>query len=143
MIGRRGQGLMEFAILFGVVIAALTIMNSYLKRSIQQGVKTAADRMSPYANDDDGEQAQLAGMRQESGDRPNKKPTTPGPRVQEQAVASASQRQQAAVAHGDGSMTRRLPLDSAGKPANWQKNAGALSKHGPDVSAYSEVVLNQ
>ena len=64
-----GQAIMEYAILIGVVTAAMLGMQLYAKRSLQAGIKTAADQLSPYPDDPHGERAQLDGMRYESGDR--------------------------------------------------------------------------
>ena len=65
----RGQASFEYAVLLGVVAVAMVGMYFYSKRAIQGGLKTAADQLSPFADDTDGEQAQLAGMRYETGER--------------------------------------------------------------------------
>ena len=41
----RGQSIVEYAILLGVVIAALLIMQMFIKRGYQGGLKDAADKM--------------------------------------------------------------------------------------------------
>jgi Flp pilus assembly pilin Flp len=66
---RHGQAIVEYAILIGIVTAAILGMQIYAKRGVQAGVKMMADRMSPAVNDPQGERAQLEGMRYESGDR--------------------------------------------------------------------------
>ena len=72
MGGRRGQSIAEYLLIFAVVAAAIMAMQVYAKRGIQGIVKTAADQMSPEANDADGRKAQLLGIRQESGDTQKK-----------------------------------------------------------------------
>ena len=68
----KGQAVFEYAVLISLVVAALMAMQLYAKRGLQAAVKTAADRMSPFASDPDGVQAQVAGVRYESGDRRNR-----------------------------------------------------------------------
>ena len=65
---RDGQTITEYLLIFAIVSAAILGMQVYAKRGIQAAVKTAADQMSPEAGDADGRQAQLLGIRQESGD---------------------------------------------------------------------------
>ena len=63
------QAFAEYAILLGIVAAAILGMQLYAKRGIQAGIKMAADQMSPHAKDADGAKAQADGMRYESGER--------------------------------------------------------------------------
>jgi hypothetical protein len=42
---KKGQSILEYAILLGVVIAALLIMQAFVKRGYQGGLKDASDRM--------------------------------------------------------------------------------------------------
>ena len=42
---RRGQSIIEYVILIGVVAAAVLGMQAYAKRGIQAGIKVAADRI--------------------------------------------------------------------------------------------------
>jgi len=42
---RRGQAIIEYAIVFSVIIAALLIMQMFIKRGYQGGLKDAADKM--------------------------------------------------------------------------------------------------
>lgn len=65
---RGGQAASEYALLLGVITAAMVGMLLYTKRGIQAGVKSAADRLASGA----AEQSQQAGMQYESGDRTNK-----------------------------------------------------------------------
>lgn len=67
----RGQVFFEYAVLLGVVAAAMAGMYLYAKRGIQGTLKTAADQLSPFAGDTNGEKAQAEGMRFESGERTN------------------------------------------------------------------------
>ncbi|MDP3723318.1 MAG: hypothetical protein Q8R91_07470 [Candidatus Omnitrophota bacterium] len=53
---------MEYAILIGIVTAAIVGMQTYAKRGIQAGIKLAADQLGD----------QLQGVRYESGDRQDK-----------------------------------------------------------------------
>lgn len=41
----KGQSILEYAIILGLVAAALTTMQVYLKRGIQAGIKVAADEL--------------------------------------------------------------------------------------------------
>lgn len=58
---RAGQAIAEYAILLGVVAAALAIMQAYAKRGLQAGIKAAADQVGD----------QLNGIEWESGYRPS------------------------------------------------------------------------
>ncbi len=69
-----GQSMVEYAILLGVVIAALLIMQVFVKRGFQGGLKDAADKMGDqfsagsttvYQNRSLGDDGQT--IRQESG----------------------------------------------------------------------------
>ena len=64
--GYRGQAIVEYLLLFGVVAAAITGMMVYAKRGLQAGLKVAADDLTPFPGDP--EKAQIEGMRQETGD---------------------------------------------------------------------------
>jgi Flp pilus assembly pilin Flp len=68
---RRGQATAEYALLLGIVAAAVVGIHYYAKRGIQAGVKFATDSLVPggVAN---AEPSQLAGMQYESGDRTDK-----------------------------------------------------------------------
>ena len=63
---QRGQSILEYLLVFAVVSAAVYGMQVYAKRGVQAIVKTAADQMSPVADDADGQKAQILGMRLES-----------------------------------------------------------------------------
>ena len=63
---RRGQTILEYLMIFAVVSAAILGMQVYAKRGIQATMKTAADQMSPVADDADGRAAQALGMQLES-----------------------------------------------------------------------------
>ena len=45
MLNRRGQNTAEYAILIALVIAAAVAMQTYVKRSVQGGVKYTVDRL--------------------------------------------------------------------------------------------------
>jgi len=42
---KKGQSIVEYAILLGVVIAALLIMQVFIKRGVQGGLKDSADKL--------------------------------------------------------------------------------------------------
>ena len=63
---RAGQAILEYVLFFGVVAAAIIGMQIFAKRGIQATLKAAADDMSPFPND--GEKAQIDGMKQDSGE---------------------------------------------------------------------------
>lgn len=63
---RAGQAILEYALLFGLVAAAILGMQVFAKRGIQATLKVAADDLSPVPGD--GEAAQIDGMRQDSGE---------------------------------------------------------------------------
>ncbi len=83
------QAVIEYAILIGIVTAAVVGMQVYARRGIQAGVKRAADQFSPFQPDPDGERAQEAGMRYEVGDREGSGKLKPGT-VLEQRSGSRS-----------------------------------------------------
>ena len=62
----RGQSIVEYLLVFGVVAAAITGMMVYAKRGVQAGLKAAADDLTPFPGD--AQKAQIEGMRQEAGD---------------------------------------------------------------------------
>ena len=64
-----GQAIAEYAVLLATLTAAIIGMQIYARRGMQMAVKVASDRISPFANDADGKQAQVAGIRYEAGDR--------------------------------------------------------------------------
>ena len=64
-----GQTIAEYAVLLATLTAAIVGMQLYARRGIQMAMKVASDRISPFANDADGKQAQVAGIRYEAGDR--------------------------------------------------------------------------
>ena len=45
LVGRKGQSIVEYAILLGVVITALLIMQVFVKRGYQGGLKESADKI--------------------------------------------------------------------------------------------------
>lgn len=54
----KGQSIMEYAIIIGIVVIALSAMQVYVRRGIQATIKVAADQLGPqeYAVSDQGEQ---------------------------------------------------------------------------------------
>ena len=65
---RHGQSLSEYVLLIGVVAVAAAGMLVYGRRAIQRVVKTAADDLTPIEGDN-GREAQILGIRQETGDQ--------------------------------------------------------------------------
>ncbi len=49
MLNRRGQNTAEYAILIALVIAAAVAMQTYVKRSVQGGVKYTVDKLNSGA----------------------------------------------------------------------------------------------
>lgn len=45
IFNNKAQSIMEYAIIMGLVVAALTTMQVYIKRGIQAGIKVAADEI--------------------------------------------------------------------------------------------------
>lgn len=43
---RKGQSIAEYAILIGIVSAAITAMNIYVKRGVQAGIRQSVDQMA-------------------------------------------------------------------------------------------------
>lgn len=46
-MNRKGQSIIEYAVILGLVVAGLTAMQVYIKRGIQAGIKVAADELGP------------------------------------------------------------------------------------------------
>ena len=131
-----GQSIAEYAILIAVVTAAVTAMQVYAKRGIQAAVKVAADEMSPFgAADSTGEQAQVEGMRYESGERRNRSVAVAGAVLtKESATATDVQRSiQTGETIGGGRSTPSLSESTT--------TTGAVAGRGTGVSAYSEVIV--
>lgn len=135
----RGQSFAEYAVLIGVVTAAILGMQLYAKRGLQASVKMAADQLSPFRNeaggDPGGEKAQVAAVRYESRERQNKAVADIGTVLTiESASRTASNRQQDVELAADGGQTRSLQADTSG-------TSGDLPARGTGVSSYSEVVV--
>lgn len=47
-LGKKGQSIMEYAVLISLVIAAITGMQLYVKRGLQQRIKDASDNLPGY-----------------------------------------------------------------------------------------------
>ena len=79
MTRAAGQTLTEYALIIGVVLAAVTGMQTYIKRGIQSSLKVAADQIGD----------QQRGLQYEAGDRvgsvPGTTPTTPGTVLDQQS----------------------------------------------------------
>jgi len=43
---KRGQNILEYSVIIGIVVAALMVMQVYMKRGIQAATKVAADQLS-------------------------------------------------------------------------------------------------
>lgn len=131
----RGQAIVEYALLFGIITAALLGMQIYAKRGVQVGIKAMADRLSPYANDPDGELAQRDGIRYESRDRQDKVVASGAVLDRtSRARTVTDQETKADVALGGGTQTT-IVTDTT-------QISGELAEIGPGVSERSEVVFN-
>ena len=45
IFNNKGQNIIEYALILGVVVLALSAMQTYIKRGIQAGIKVAADEL--------------------------------------------------------------------------------------------------
>lgn len=140
-----GQAITEYAILIGVVVAALLGMQVYAKRGLQAGIKATADRLSPFLSepggDPGGRRAQREGMRYEAGERQNRAIAAPGDvLVRESKTVTISSRtvEDKATTPGGG-RTRKI------EPATPEttSTSGALSYRGLGVASYSEVRVDE
>jgi Flp pilus assembly pilin Flp len=120
----RGQSVLEYAILVGIVMAAILGMQIYAKRGIQAGIKTAADQLGD----------QLKGMQYESGDRQRSVIAAGDALTRESAVTTASDRRIRTRATAGGGRQMDVIRDTSA-------NAGALATRGAGVSSYSETVV--
>ena len=102
----RGQAVFEYAVILGIVVLALSLMQTYVRRGIQAGIKVAADEL---------------GTQQGSVEQDPSKGT-----VQESSInSSASVRQTSAVtAGGASSLSLDEKTTASGSSeywSNWQK----------------------
>lgn len=130
--GCRGQAIMEYAIVIGLVIAALLGMQVYAKRSIQASIKTAADGLSPFAGDTDGKKAQIAGASYEAGERRNRAITEAGTVLERRAAVTTDVQRKLAISEKAGGV-RSTTIQS-----DTTSNTGALAG---GASSYSKVVV--
>lgn len=142
----KGQAFAEYAILIGLVTAAMLGMSLYAKRGLQAGIKMAADDLSPFkvesGGDPQGEKAQVAAVRYESRERRDRAVGVPGTiLVNEATVRTRSDRAQEAKQMGDGAVGRRI-LTQGRAGGDTVNTEGALSARGANVSSYSEVVIS-
>lgn len=138
-----GQAITEYAILIGVVVAALLGMQVYAKRGLQAGIKATADHLSPFGpgGDPGGRRAQREGMRYEAGERQNRAIAAPGDvlvRESETTTISSRTVQDDAPTPGGG-RTRKI------EPATPEttSTSGALHNRGLGVASYSEVRVDE
>ena len=130
---RGGQAIVEYAIVLGLIVAAVLGMQVYAKRGIQAGLKGAADQLSPFgvANDRTGEKAQLEGMRYESGERRNRDVIAAGTVLERRAAVKASVERTVVEREAGGSRTRTIQQDTS-------STSGALAG---GESSTSQVVI--
>ena len=135
---RKGQAVIEYALLIGVLIGAILGMQVFAKRSVQAMVKMSADTISPYTKNGrpDGARAQMAGMRFEIGESRSKGPTEQG-RVLVRASATRTRADQQLVYNEttDGGRRKDILQDLT-------RNTGAVIGRGAGVSSYSEVLTD-
>lgn len=150
-----GQAMAEYAVLIGVITAAMLGIQLYAKRGIEAGVKVAADQISPCvgdpcADDPQGEQAQAAGMSYETGDRTSRafaiggdqtaKPFAIGTVLANESGVNTRQAHTTTTAMSEGgSVTRTM----APGPDNKDTTVGVLTDRGPGVAQHSEVVVDR
>jgi len=126
---RGGQAAAEYALLLGVITAAMVGMLLYAKRGIQAGVKSAADRLASGA----AEQSQQAGMQYESGDRTNKAVAEGAVLERRSATQTGTRKGQQYDIGAAGSVTKEILEDQT-------DSRGALDARGTSASA--SVVIN-
>ena len=131
----RGQAIVEYAILFGIIMAALLGMQVYAKRGLQAGIKAMADRLSPHANDPDGELAQREGIRYESRDRQDKVVASGTVLDRKSKVRTVTDQETKTDVVLGGSTQTTIVTDTT-------QISGELAEIGPGVSERSEVVFN-
>ena len=144
----RGQTIIEYAILIGVVAAAILAMSTYARRGIQSGIRVTTDlalntaaNLDPLDPEDDadpeGEKTQAQGMKHEVGERVQ--PDGSGTLLAREAAALIErQRRIRATSQPGGILTR--DLGASGANNNFTSTTGALTNRGTGVSSYSEVV---
>ena len=120
---------MEYALIIGVVAAAVLAMSAYAKRGIQSGIKTATDAISPSRwldpnADPNGEIAQLNGIREESGDR------------QQNGLIG-----EVVVRESETMTTSRSFANNSIRMSN-SSTTGSLAGRGAGASSYSEVIID-
>ena len=111
---RGGQSVAEYAILIGVVSAAIIGMSTYAKRGMQGMIKKAADDMSVNHRsksatlaDPTGEKAQLAGMEAEAGVKSD--PTVAGAvRKRDSSAETSSSSETKLTQSAGGALSRQL-----------------------------------
>ena len=143
-----GQAIVEYAILIGVVAAAILAMSTYARRGIQSGIRATTDvafntavNIDPLDPDDDadpeGEKTQKQGMEHEVGERVQ--PDGAGTLLAREAAALTERhRRIRATSQPGGILTRDLGPSAANN--NFISTTGALTNRGAGVSSYSEVV---
>ena len=139
---RPGQTVIEYVMVGAVVVAILLTMQVFLQRRVQAVLKLAADDLSPYKNvaggDPDGKQAQLAGLRYETGERRDKK--------FHYEVGTVLERQSAVRTTTDANINlRETPGGRTERNvfSDHTNTAGAVTGRGAEVSAYSSVVVSE
>ena len=71
MFNRRGQSLLEYTILIGIVTISLFYMGTGIKRGLQSLVKVSADQIGNQQNADQDVNDELAGVLQGSNTQTN------------------------------------------------------------------------
>ena len=120
----RGQTLPEYSLLIAIVMAAILGLQVYAKRSIQAGIKTAADQIG----------SQDEGIAYEAGERRNRTSASAGRVLQQQSrVTSATDRNVRSRQLQGGGVQRDTVTDTS-------STIGTLPSRGAGVASYSEVV---
>ena len=138
-----GQAVAEYAVLIGVITAAMLGIQLYAKRSIQAGVKVAADQMSPCVGDPcrpdpTGETAQAYGMNYETGDRTQRAFAVGFVLANESAMQTRQAHATTSATSEGGSVTRTI-----GPGQDTVDTTGVLPGYGPGAAQHSEVVIDR
>gem|GEM_PF-915671 len=133
-LSRQAQATAEYALLIGVVTAAMLGIQLYAKRGIQAGVKAAADQMSPFADDSRGEVAQAEGMSYETGDRTKRAFAVGFVLANKSSLKTHQAHTSASQMREGGTVTRTIEPGQ-----DVVETSGMLTDCGPGVAQHSEV----
>lgn len=87
-MNKKGQNLLEYALLLGCIALAFSAMNAYFKRGIQGVIKSTSDDLSWPAEDFYGVNGQILGMAEEMVEGVSYQQLMPKTQVKEQEIVS-------------------------------------------------------